>query len=449
MSEANCEHGERARYATGVRSRFASFGASALASLRVRALASFGAKAVPLAALTLLSGAAAAAPLWQQGARLPDQVRSVQILREGEPMWTAPDRRAPRRGTARLGAHLPVYSTRSGPGCAGKWINVGPMAWLCELDVALSAAPPLTEEPPRVTASGLPFDYFFAGADGAFGYGRLSQADLGAPSAQYEPGMSVALVRTQTNALGELFGLTTKGFWFPMRELNPARPLGFGAEELNGELDVLWVYQRTASLHDKPEGRRTGTLSQFESARYTEVVVRSKRRWFKTPHGWVSEREVRAPTPSEPPEEARPDERWIDVELEQQVITAYQGRVPVFSALASTGRGRGKSEMATPVGVHRVWVKLRTGDMDNLENEYAGRYYAIEEVPWVLYFKRGYGLHGTFWHRRFGNKQSHGCVNLTPRAAERLYHWSSPKLPAGWTAALPTAYEPGTLVRVR
>ena len=87
--------------------------------------------------------------------------------------------------------------------------------------------------------------------------------------------------------------------------------------------------------------------------------------------------------------------------------------------------------------------------MDNLENLEARENYAIQAVPWVMYFQRGYGLHGTFWHRAFGRVQSHGCVNLTPRDAKRLFDWTSPKLPSGWSAAFPTEYEAGTVVRVR
>ncbi len=87
--------------------------------------------------------------------------------------------------------------------------------------------------------------------------------------------------------------------------------------------------------------------------------------------------------------------------------------------------------------------------MDNLDDESAAENYAIQAVPWVMYFEKGYGLHGTFWHRDFGNKHSHGCVNLTPLDAERLFAWTSPRLPPGWSAALPTSYEPGTLIRVR
>ena len=150
-----------------------------------------------------------------------------------------------------------------------------------------------------------------------------------------------------------------------------------------------------------------------------------------------------------PPREARPGERWIDIDLERQVVTAYRGEKPWFATLASTGRGAPGSEQATPPGTYRLWVKLRSSDMDNLENVEAQTNYAIQAVPWVLYFHRGYGLHGAFWHHAFGRVQSHGCVNLTPADAERLFAWTSPRLPEGWSAAFPTDYEPGTIVSVR
>ncbi|MGE0324503.1 MAG: L,D-transpeptidase [Polyangiaceae bacterium] len=391
-------------------------------------------------------------PLWQSSLPLPDDARSVRILRQGEYLWTRPDRKSPRRGTAMLGAQLPLYGSQRGPGCSGTWLNVGPLAWVCDANVELSRSAPFPEDPhPTPTSNGLPLDYYFAGADGSFGYSRLSLGDVGAPDNQYEPGMSVALVRIERNAVGEAYGLNTKGLWLPMRDLNPARPLGFSTVELeDGKLNAGWVYSPTTSVRSKPNGGdRVTSLDQFESIRFSEVVTKNRKRWFKTERGWVSESDVRAPTPTEPPPEVQPDERWIDVEIDQQVVTAYRGATPLFTALASTGKGTGKSERATPKGAHRIWVKLRTTDMDNLENEYAGRYYAIEEVPWVLFFKKGYGLHGTFWHRRFGRRQSHGCVNLTPRAAERFFHWASPRLPAGWSAVIPTQYDPGTLVRVR
>jgi lipoprotein-anchoring transpeptidase ErfK/SrfK len=142
-------------------------------------------------------------------------------------------------------------------------------------------------------------------------------------------------------------------------------------------------------------------------------------------------------------------EHWFDVELATQTLTAYVGDEPVFATLVSTGRGPQGTELATPKGEQRIWVKLQSSDMDNLENLEANESYAIQAVPWVMYFKKGVGLHGTFWHHAFGRVQSHGCVNLSPADAERLFDWASPRLPTGWTAVLPTVYEQGSLVRVR
>ena len=142
-------------------------------------------------------------------------------------------------------------------------------------------------------------------------------------------------------------------------------------------------------------------------------------------------------------------ERWIDVDLTTQTLVAYEGDRPVFATLVSTGKGKEGTDAATPKGEFRIWVKLMSSNMDNLEDEEAMKYYAIEDVPYVQYFSSGVGLHGAFWHRGFGNVRSHGCVNLAPLDAQRLFAFTSPHLPAGWTAVLPTATEEGTLVRVR
>ena len=82
--------------------------------------------------------------------------------------------------------------------------------------------------------------------------------------------------------------------------------------------------------------------------------------------------------------------------------------------------GRPGSQLATPIGLHRIAGKALAADMDNLEHTGVS-YYSIEDVPWVQSFSRGAALHGTFWHRRFGHTHSHGCINLAPLDAERLF----------------------------
>jgi lipoprotein-anchoring transpeptidase ErfK/SrfK len=69
------------------------------------------------------------------------------------------------------------------------------------------------------------------------------------------------------------------------------------------------------------------------------------------------------------------------------------------------------------VGQFHIWIKFRYDDM-------AGEDYYIEDVPYVMYFHEGYGLHGVTWHGNFGHPMSHGCVNLPTSEAEWLFNWA-------------------------
>jgi LysM repeat protein len=106
--------------------------------------------------------------------------------------------------------------------------------------------------------------------------------------------------------------------------------------------------------------------------------------------------------------------RWIDVNLSTQTLTAYEGSVSVFSAVVSTGL----PNTPTVVGKFKIWTKLRYDDM-------SGPGYYLRDVPYVMYFYRGYGLHGTYWHNNFGRPMSHGCVNLRTSDAGVLFNWAS------------------------
>jgi lipoprotein-anchoring transpeptidase ErfK/SrfK len=106
-------------------------------------------------------------------------------------------------------------------------------------------------------------------------------------------------------------------------------------------------------------------------------------------------------------------EKWIDIELSTQTLTAYEGDTPVLSALVSTG----VPGMPTPQGEYTVYRKIRSQVM-------SGPGYYLPNVEWVLYFYRGYALHGTYWHNNFGHPMSHGCVNLTNADAKWIYEWA-------------------------
>lgn len=116
--------------------------------------------------------------------------------------------------------------------------------------------------------------------------------------------------------------------------------------------------------------------------------------------------------PSTPPSSGHGG-RWIDVDLSAQRITAYQGSTPVRSTYVSTGLPR----TPTPTGRYRVYAKYVADDM-------SGPGYYLPGVPHVMYFYRGYSIHGTYWHSSFGRPMSHGCINLPRSEARWLFYWA-------------------------
>jgi len=119
-----------------------------------------------------------------------------------------------------------------------------------------------------------------------------------------------------------------------------------------------------------------------------------------------------------------PGARWVHVDLGEQVLTAYEGDALVYATLVSTGR----SGNATAAGVFRVFEKAAHAAMHGQPDDP----YFVDEVPLVMFFRAGMALHGTFWHDRFGERMSHGCVNLSLTDAAWLFDWAPPALPPGW-----------------
>ena len=126
---------------------------------------------------------------------------------------------------------------------------------------------------------------------------------------------------------------------------------------------------------------------------------------------------TKSPTASSPPAPAAAPSgasgKWIDINLTTQTVTAYEGQKAVFTARASTGTWR----TPTVVGTFSVYAKYVSTRM-------RGPGYNLPNVPYTMYFYRGYGVHGTYWHNNFGTPMSHGCVNLSTPDAQWLFNWA-------------------------
>ena len=179
------------------------------------------------------------------------------------------------------------------------------------------------------------------------------------------------------------------------------------------------------------------------------LMVGGRYPYLRTADGMaVAARAVRHITRQTPPEGTGPAEKWIDVDLDEQILAAYEGPRPVYVALISSGRASDDREhnFETPSGSFRITSKHVTNTMDG---ETPNGVYSIEDVPWVMYFQQSYALHGAFWHHHFGWRMSHGCVNLSPPDARWLAYWSDPPLPYGWHGVYATPDRPGSRVVIR
>ena len=105
--------------------------------------------------------------------------------------------------------------------------------------------------------------------------------------------------------------------------------------------------------------------------------------------------------------------KWIEIDLSEQKLTAFEGNTAVFAALVSTG----VSQFSTPVGEYEILRKVRSQVM-------SGPDYYLPNVEFVSYFFKGYAMHGTYWHDNFGHPMSHGCINMRNEDAQRIYDWA-------------------------
>jgi lipoprotein-anchoring transpeptidase ErfK/SrfK len=178
---------------------------------------------------------------------------------------------------------------------------------------------------------------------------------------------------------------------------------------------------------------RAARLSVYHLTADPPVTI-GRENYLKTRDGfYVRERNIRQVRTSSPPADVAANEKWIEVNLDRQMLIAYEGARPVYATLISSGRRNRESEernYETIQGAFRIYAKHLTTTMDG--NSAGDGPYSIEDVPWVMYFEGSFALHGAFWHNLFGYMRSHGCVNMAPADARWVFQWSEPQLPAGW-----------------
>ncbi len=209
-----------------------------------------------------------------------------------------------------------------------------------------------------------------------------------------------------------------------------------------------WTYDlspdgRTATRRDRAPRLTAYSLTADPPVRVGRSDYHRTRDGF-----YVSSMHARLVRTTPPASDVGPTERWIEVNLDRQMLIAYEGSRPAYVTLVSSGRRNAAADRnyETIQGFFRVQSKHVATTMDG--NSAGDGPYSIEDVPWVMYFENSFALHGAFWHNSFGYVHSHGCVNMSPPDAHWLFNWTEPALPAGWHGVYANAAQLGTRVYV-
>jgi len=135
-----------------------------------------------------------------------------------------------------------------------------------------------------------------------------------------------------------------------------------------------------------------------------------------------------------PPEELTPinpevENKRIVIDVTYQTLSCFENDVEVYFCRVATGAkfdafGNVVDAWSTPIGTHRVARKYISLQMSGGTT---GAGYDIPGIGWVSIFATGgVAIHSTFWHHCYGDRLSHGCVNVLPEDAKWIFRWTLP-----------------------
>lgn len=217
---------------------------------------------------------------------------------------------------------------------------------------------------------------------------------------------------------------TRPGRWIQtsaLADYTPSRFSGILLPEEELPYTVAWVLVNTyPSLTPGGEPSESNPIYlRYSVVNLYDTVEIDGWEWYQIGvDQWIRQTSVARILPVERPEGAD-TERWVSVDLYEQVAVAYEGEMPVFATLVSSGL----SEWETNEGIFNIYVRYERTIMSGSNG--LPDFYYLEEVPWTMYFDNDIALHGAYWHDGYGYRRSHGCVNLSITDSHWLYNWTS------------------------
>jgi hypothetical protein len=373
----------------------------------------------------------------------PADVTSLR-LRRSITVRFLPDKDAKSLGTVAENTRAGWKRASAGPGC-DRWIEIEPRGWICDKYLEPSKKAPVGVEMPKLEEGEVvPGEYGRVTAQGAKAFAGAKDVLRGKVSRTLAGAVTVRKM-DEVVVGGRRYWKTSSGELIAADKIAPHKPSTFEGVR-DPAFPLAWAQSRkdlTGKVAVRGGPGAADPIVAKLAPRTLLVVLATEGDVARVAEGWVRLADLHVARTVEPPEEIGAEERWIDVDLDEQVLTAYEGRKPAYATLVSTG----KPKYPTPEGIYRIWLKYDETDMNGQMGD--EQPYSVATVPWTMFFARDLGFHTAYWHDRFGEARSHGCVNLAPRDARWLYFWASPDVPAGWSMVQGIVERPGSVVRIR
>jgi hypothetical protein len=301
-------------------------------------------------------------------------------------------------------------------------LSAGPSEYLNKLaSTGLTLPPsPLPASKPDRSLSDLPYRYFHVISDDPVPIGSAPGV---AGGQLFFPGFVYVGYVDRVDTGRGIYYLMQNGGWVPGRgERVGEIPLFQGLEfRSTPDNSFGWTFE-DIPVQSNPNYGGSGTgqrLLPFTSIQIYGTQAGEGTDWNMIGlDKWVEARKVaQVVINTASPDGTNDSSRWIDVNLAEQTLAAYEDQRLVFATMIATG----VEPFWTRPGVFQIYSKIESETMRN--NDPTDFYY-LEDVPWTMYFDGPRALHGAYWRTRLGYSQSHGCVNLSVGDAHWLFNWT-------------------------
>lgn len=202
--------------------------------------------------------------------------------------------------------------------------------------------------------------------------------------------------------------------------------------------------------------KKLGALTKVNRVKVLEEIkgemVGENDLWYKIdggmyPGAYVFSHDVTPVAEPQPPAQpkiptaVKEGEYWIDVDLTKKVLSLFIYNKPIFATYVATGVYTNPTRM----GTYRIMSKFEKTRMRGRPPA-AAKVYDLPNVPYVMYYRGSYSIHGTYWHDKFGSRQSSGCTNLTQGDAKFIFDRVNPVIAQGKQLIYSTFDNPGTII---